>query len=384
MTAPLQPGSYYMKEALRLARRGLGWVEPNPMVGAVWVQNGGIVARGYHRRFGGPHAEVNALTQCRESGVDPRGCDLYVTLEPCDHEGKTGPCTEALIEAGVERVFVAMQDPNPAVAGRGIKRLREAGVHVDIGLCQPQAQLLNEPFTKRMTTGLPWVIAKLAQTVDGYIATRGGDSQWISNPRSRRMVHQIRARVDAIMVGIGTALADNPRLTARGVPIRRVARRVILDPDLRIPADARVFESSAGGSGAVPVTLGVKQKWCANRLPKLVELEARGVEFVGLPPSRTDPSRLELKPLLRHLADRHGATNVLVEGGSKLVGALIGEQLIDQALIFVAPKLLGDVGAVPTVQGLAHEAISDAQTLSLCRVKRLDHDVLLDYRFVYE
>lgn len=358
------------------------------MVGAVLVQNGRIVAEGYHRRYGGAHAEIDLLRHCSQTGVDPRQGVLYVSLEPCCHYGKTPPCTDALIQANVQRLVVAMVDPNPIVGGQGIAKLRQAGVAVEVGLCEQQARLLNEPYIKRITTGLPWVIAKWAQTLDGRIATHTGHSRWISNDRSRKLVHRLRARVDAVLVGIGTVLADNPLLTARGVPIRRTARRVIFDPDLRIPPDAQVLQSPTAPAAPAPapptppLTIAVRHDVLSGRPARLVDYEARGVEFVGLPFLAPDSPRLALEPLLRHLAQAHKATNVLVEGGSKLIGSLIQQNLVDQVYAFVCPKLLGDAQATPALQGLSPEIISDAPDLALRSAHRIGHDVVLDYRII--
>ena len=371
---------HYMRQALSLARRGQGRVEPNPMVGAVLVRDERIVAKGYHKRFGGPHAEIEVLRQCQRQGVTPAGGDWYVTLEPCCHQGKTGPCADALIEAGIQRVFVAMLDPNSMVAGKGIEQLRQAGIDVQVGVCQAQAQQLNEPYIKHMATGLPWVIAKWAQTLDGRIATAAGDSKWISNARSRRVVHQLRARVDAVVVGIGTVLADDPRLTARDVPVRRHARRVVIDPRLELPDCARLLERSRSGDLAPPLTVAISDEVYKADSSRLVALQGRGVELIGLPMVGDGVSRLDLRPLFKHLADTHAATNVLVEGGSKLFGAVLEQRLVDQVIAFVAPSLMGDAAAVPAVQGLTCQAIDQAQRLSLQTVKRLDDDVMLDYR----
>lgn len=372
----------FMRRALRLAERGRGRVEPNPLVGAVLVKSGRVIGEGYHRRFGGPHAEIEAINRSRAAGHHPAGSTLYVTLEPCCHVGKTPPCTEALIEARVAQVVAAMVDPNPQVAGRGIRRLRRAGVAVQVGLLGEHARALNEPFIKRVQSGMPWVIAKWAQSLDGRIATRHGDSRWISNEASRRWVHELRARVDAIMVGIGTVLADDPRLTARHVPVKRWARPVVVDPRGRIPHSARLFAGRPGaGQQATPVTLAVHQEVLAARPRKLAELEAMGVELIGLSPVGTGKgAALALGPLLRHLSEQHAATNVLVEGGSKLVGSLLDQGLVDQVLVFVAPILLGDSQAVPAVQGLISNKITSAHKLILSSQRRFGDDLLLDYR----
>ncbi len=336
----------WMRRALELAARGLGLVEPNPMVGAVVVRDGEVVGEGYHERFGGPHAEVNALADCRSRGVDPRGATVMVTLEPCCHTGKTGPCTEVLIAAGVGRVVVAMVDPDPRVSGGGIARLRGARIDVEVGVCEAEARRLNEAFIKRVTTGLPWVIVKWAQTLDGRTATATGHSKWISTAASREEVHRLRGRADAVMVGVGTVLADDPSLTARppdASDVKRVARRVVVDRSGRLRRDfpgARMLHD-----GGPPVTV-------------LGEDLGEG---------------------LRKLA-AEGVANVLVEGGATLTGALFAAGLVDQVLVYVAPKVVGDAAAVPAVRGLECATMGEALSLTLVDVRRVGGDVALDYR----
>lgn len=338
-----------MRRALTLARRGEGRVEPNPMVGALLVRDGCVIAEGYHHACGKDHAEVDCLNKVD----DAAGATMFVTLEPCCHHGKTPPCAQALIAAKVARVVVAMTDPNPQVAGRGIAALRAAGIDVELGVCKTEARQLNEPFIKRMTTGMPWVIAKWAQTIDGRVATATGDSQWISNKQSRRFVHQVRARVDAIVAGIGTVIADNPRLTARDVPLRRQAKRVVIDPNLRIARDATLLTDDGP-----PVVIAVNRE----HLHETVD----GATLTALP----------LPDVLRSL----DATNVLVEGGPRLISAMFEAGLIDQVFAFIAPKLLGDDAARAAVSGASAAHIADARQLTLRRTKRFGDDVLLDYR----
>lgn len=361
-----------MRQALRLARRGEGHVEPNPMVGCVVVCDGRVIGKGFHSRFGAAHAEVEALADCRVQGHDPAGAEVFVTLEPCCHDGKTPPCTAALVAASVGTVHVAMEDPFDRVSGRGVQSLRDAGLSVRVGLCETEARHLNAPYVKRTAGGLPWLIAKWAQSVDGRIAASSGDSRWISNERSRRDVHRLRARVDAIIVGIGTILADDSRLTARGVRVRRVARRVVVDPQLRLPPTAKLLAESGP-----PVWVATRQNADRSRATRLA---ARGAQIIELPADDRDPSRLQLRPLLKQLADRHGATNVLAEGGGKLFGRLFAERLVDQALVYVAPRIVGDDAAVAAVSGLMPGGIDDAEALVLHGVKRIDGDLLLDYR----
>ena len=368
-----------MRRALALARRGQGRVEPNPMVGCVLVRSGRVIGEGWHRRFGGAHAEVAAIDDCRKRGGDARGCTAFVTLEPCAHQGKTPPCTDALIAAGVARVCVAMPDPSAQVDGRGAAKLRDAGIGVTVGVCDDEARLLNEPYVKRVTTGLPWVIAKWAQTLDGSIAAADGGSKWISGKESRRLVHRLRARMDAVIVGVGTAMADDPMLTARRVPLRRRARRVVVDPQLRLTERARLIATMDESN---PVTLGVDQRLLAGPSRRMQQLAARGVEFVGLPAAAQSDRQLDLLPLLQHLAQARSATNVLVEGGGGLLGTLFEQQLVDQVVTFVAPKLLADENALSAVRGRTPCPLDGAHRLELRSVKRIAGDVMLDYRVI--
>ena len=332
-----------MHRALGLAARGRGHVEPNPMVGAVLLRDGEVIGEGFHERYGAGHAEVDALADARRRGHDPAGATVVVTLEPCAHQGKTPPCVDALLEAGVARVVVAMVDPYEQVAGRGIARLRAAGVEVEVGLGEASARRLNEAFIKRVTTGLPWVILKWAQTLDGRTATASGHSQWISNAASRAVVHELRAVVDVVAVGVGTAIADDPALTARlpvGASPARVARRVVFDRRGRLPAEAQLL-TDAGP----PLTV-----------------------MAG-----------PLRESLRQLAEQ-SATNVLIEGGATLAGALLAEGLVDRLLVFVAPRVAGDAAAIPAVRGLDCQRMDQALGLELVEVRQLGGDVLLDYR----
>lgn len=385
--------STYMKRALVLAKRGQGWVEPNPMVGCVIVKKDVVIGEGYHRIFGGPHAEVEALSVVKGKGA--RGAVVYVTLEPCSHHGKTGPCAEALIEAGVGRVVVGCVDPNPEVAGRGIKKLKRAGVKVEVcgGEAGVAAAGLIEPFAKVQTEGLPWVVGKWASTLDGAIATRTGDSQWISNEQSRRWVHQLRGRVDAVVTGIGTVLADDPLMTARGVRLKRIARRVVVDPRLRIPLDGKLV----GSVEVAPLTIATAKGGGAKR--KATQLRKRGVEIIELPVIKNKRGSggsgggggggggkkvLNLKPLMRHLVKAHGATNVLLEGGPGVMGSMMAQDLVDELAVFIGPKLLGDANHIapvvwPGADGVVKQ-MAKTRELSLESVQKMGGDLLLKYR----
>ncbi|MFQ5501898.1 MAG: bifunctional diaminohydroxyphosphoribosylaminopyrimidine deaminase/5-amino-6-(5-phosphoribosylamino)uracil reductase RibD [Phycisphaerae bacterium] len=328
-----QPDREFMQQAFDLASKGRGYVEPNPMVGCLIVRRGRIVGRGFHRRFGGPHAEVNAL---RQAGVNAGGATAYVSLEPCSHVGKTPPCADALIHAGVRRVVVAMRDPNPLVAGRGIRKLRAAGIRVETGLLRAEAAALNAPFITFHREHRPYVILKWAQSIDGKIATRGGDSKWISSRASRAKGHALRARVDAILIGIGTVIADDPDLTARLARPRRIATRVVLDPNLRISRRAHLVQT-ARKTPTLIVTASLKKGTRTGGDQKRRSLECAGCEVITIPLRRRG---FDLGRLLEVLHTR-GMTNVMVEGGGHTIGAFIRENLSDEAHIFVAPRLIG-------------------------------------------
>ncbi len=333
-----------MSLALRLARRAEGRVEPNPMVGCVLTRNGKIIGRGHHRRYGGPHAEIYALRDCAGNAS---GATAYVTLEPCCHFGKTGPCTEALIAARVSRVVAAIRDPNPLIAGKGLQRLRDAGIETALGEQAAAATDLAAPFLKRMKFGLPWVIAKWGQSLDGKLATRTRETRWITNEEQRHHAHTVRGRLDAIVIGTGTALADDPTLTARDVPIRRLATRVVFDSKLRLPLRSNLVHSI----DTAPLLL-----FCDHDAPTTNErrLISRGATIIRLPekkkssgkraaarhPSTASP----LHPALEHLA-LLGMSNVLVEGGPTLLSAFISQNLVDEIHTYVAPTLIGDAAA---------------------------------------
>lgn len=359
----------YLNMAARLAARGHGGAEPNPLVGCVIVDDRGETAGwGYHRRCGGPHAEIVALGR---AGTRAAGATAYVTLEPCNHHGRTGPCTEALIEAGVARVVFARADPDPA-AGGGAERLRGAGVDVQVVEgCRPAVDV-SGPFARRVRLGLPWVTVKWAQTVDGRIATRSGRSRWISGAASRRLVHRERGRVDVVLTGIGTVLADDPRLTARNVRRRRTARRVVIDPGLRIPHSCRLV----AGAREAPVLVVCADTEIAARPREARALEDAGVEVL---PVAADAGEIPLETVLRELVTRYDATHVLVEAGAGLCGRLLRDGLANELWVFVAPLVLGDEHALPPAAGLVAEDVADARRLELRRVRRRGDDVLLVY-----
>jgi len=361
--------------AARSALRAAGNVEPNPMVGCVLERDGVIIGIGHHKKFGGPHAEVNALADCALRGHNPAGATAYVTLEPCSHFGKQPPCCDALIRAKVARVICARPDPNPVSTG-GAAKLIAAGIPCDFTSASTLATRLSDPFCKRITSNLPWVIAKWAQTIDGRIATRAGASQWISSEASRREVHRLRARVDCILTAIGTVLADNPRLTARGVHIRRAARRVIIDPRLELPPACALLETLPAATLTIATT---RRALDAN--PDLARhLTSRGVELLPADATGAGPDEVDLRAVLAHLSRAHDATNVLVEPGPRLLGRLLEQDLADELRIYIGPLALGDDLAAPAAAGRSAPALADARRFQLLRARPLGPDVRLVYR----
>lgn len=349
-----------MARALELAARGQGLVEPNPMVGCVVVRDGEIVGEGWHQRFGGPHAEVEALSAAGEAA---RGAILYVTLEPCCHFGKTPPCTRGIIAAGIKRVVVAMPDPFPQVAGGGLRELSEAGVEVEVGVLTIDAQRLNAPYLKLVTRQRPWVIAKWAMSLDGKLATRSGDSRWISGEASRQIVHKLRGRVDAIMVGRGTALADDPLLTARPAGPRR-ALRVVVDSTASLASTSQLVRTARD----VPVLVAAGPASTQENRTRLTEA---GCEVLVLP-GVSHAERLD--KLLSELGRRR-LTNVLVEGGSRLLGSLFDSGQIDEVHAFLAPILIGGDSAPSPLVGLGVESISAAWKLDSPIIEHMEDNV---------
>lgn len=353
----------YMEQALALARRAEGRTRPNPPVGALVVADGQVVGEGFHPAAGEPHAEIFAL---RQAEARTRDADLYVTLEPCSHHGRTGPCVDAVIAAGIARVWVGCEDPNPRVSGRGIARLRDAGIEVVVGVCEGDCRRLIAPFAKHVRTGLPHVTLKTAITLDGKTATAAGDSRWISGGASRLHVHRLRARVDAILVGSGTVLHDDPQLTTRLPEGGRNPLRVIVDGQLRCSANSRIFDT-AEASTLLAVTSAVPEE-------KLERLRSRGVDVqvVDGPDGYVD-----LVALLRLLGGR-GVQSLLLEGGSGLNGVFLRRGLIDRMLVFVAPKLVGGADGYGIFAGTGVTRLADALSLEDVRFSRFENDLLIE------
>jgi len=355
----------FMARALELARLGEGFVEPNPMVGCVLVHDGHVVGEGYHQRFGGDHAEAAALAT---AGALARGATAYVTLEPCCHFGKTPPCADALVRAGVRRVVVAQTDPFPAVAGGGLERLRAAGIEVEIGPHEDEARGLNAPYLKLVTTGRPWILAKWAMSLDGKIATSTGESRWISGEESRAVVHRIRGRVDGIVVGLRTAQRDDPQLTARP-PGARVATRVVLDSQAALSLDSQLVRTAR----QTPVLIAASQDAPVDRCSAL---ETAGCEVFRC--RAVDHAERWLE-LLDELGRRRW-TNVLVEGGGEVLGTLLATRSIDEVHAFVAPLIIGGKDAPGVVSGPGIGPLADALRLERLTVRSCGVDVYVSGR----
>ena len=355
----------HMRSALELAAGGTGWVSPNPLVGCVIVKDGEVVGRGYHQRFGGPHAEVHAL---REAGGRVRGAVLYVTLEPCCHTGKTPPCVDAILQAQAGRVVVAMRDPNPRVNGGGLAQLENTGVDVTVGVCEGEARRLNEAFVKYITTRRPFITSKSAITLDGKIATRSGASRWITGEMARAAGHQLRHANDAILVGVGTVLQDDPQLTTR-LPGQRGANplRVVADSTLRLAATAQVTEVAKDRRTLIATTEQAAEA-------KARALRDRGVEVICLP--ACGDGRVNLDALCKVLGAR-GIASVLVEGGAALTASLLRRRLIDKMVFFVAPKIIGGDG-ISVFGPCGVDTMEQAMSLRDLTSRRVGADVMLE------
>jgi len=352
----------WMRRALRLAQKGRGRTSPNPMVGAVLVKEGRVVGEGYHSKAGEAHAEIVAL---QEAGDRARGATLYLNLEPCAHFGKTPPCAPQVIEAGVKRVVLGMEDPNPLVKGKGIERMRKAGLEIEIGILEEECRRLNEAFCKYIVRKEPFVMLKVAATLDGKIATRHGDSKWISGEASRRFVHRLRDQVDGVLVGIGTVLKDDPQLTVR-IKGGRDPYRIVLDSQLRIPEEAKVIGVSP--SKAIIATSALAPK------DKIEKLEKRGVRILILD---SHEGKINLKSCLSKLGEIE-MTSLLVEGGSQVNGSFLDEGLIDKLLFFLSPKLLGDHQALGIFAGRGVTRLEEAVAIKKIKTRRIGEDILLE------
>jgi diaminohydroxyphosphoribosylaminopyrimidine deaminase/5-amino-6-(5-phosphoribosylamino)uracil reductase len=357
---------YYMKLALGLARKGRGYVSPNPMVGAVIVKNGRIISRGYHQRFGDNHAEINAIKNTTE---DIAGSTLYVNLEPCCHEGKTPPCIDSIIEHKIARVVIGTIDSNPLVSCRGIDCLQNHGIEIKTGVLEPECRKLNEKFFHYMETGLPFVTIKYAQTLDGRIATATGESQWISSEASLKFTHQLRAAHDAILVGAGTVIKDNPELTVRLVRGRNPLR-VIVDSELKISQQAKVFQNISSAKTLIATTKTADD-------PKFQDVAGSGVELVTI--DADEKGNVDLKKLFKTLAGRK-ISSILIEGGAQIITSVLKNNLANRLVTIIAPKIIGS--GIEAVGDLNIRSLGAAKILSIQKISRCGDDIIIDSRLI--
>ncbi len=356
--------AFWMRRALRLARKVVGWTSPNPPVGAVIVKGNSLIAEGCHEGAGKPHAEAVALAK---AGKEAEGATLYVTLEPCDHYGRTPPCTQAIIAAKIRRVVVGTVDPNPIVNGSGIARLKEAGIEVTVGVLEKEAKELIAPFAKFITQRIPFVTLKLAMSADGKIATKTRESKWLTGELARKFAHRLRHEHDAVMVGVGTVLADDPQLNVRFVRGKvKQPIRVVVDSQAMTPPTAKVIRSANS-----PCIIAVTEKAPTERIE---QLSNAGAEVWRLPLDSN--GQVDLFELLKRLAERD-VVSLLVEGGSELSGSFLKQHLVDRVIFFIAPLLIGGRNAVPAIGGEGFEKLRDAVRLSEVKFRKLGDDFVL-------
>ena len=353
-----------MLAALKLAKRGIGQVEPNPAVGAVIVKNDKIIGASWHRKFGGPHAEINAIKDCEKRNSNSKAATMYVTLEPCCHQGKTPPCADAIIKAGIKKVIIAAKDPSKHAAGKGIKKLRKAEIEVQTGVCKNEAKLLNAPFMKFAATQKCWVILKWAQSIDGKLASGKKNERWISNELSRKDTQKLRLRCQGILVGIKTVLADDPLLTARLDKNKKITR-IVLDSNLRIPANCKLLKTAK----EEPVLIVTSKKAVKTKTQKVKTILQKGAEILT-PPNRQ--GKCDLKKLLAELAKRKIA-QLLVEGGAEVIGSFLKQNLADEIAVYIAPKLLGKKGSADINQAMRN--LTQNIDLNNIEIKKFGSDI---------
>ena len=354
-----------MRRAIELARKGGGYVHPNPMVGCVVVKDGEIIAEGYHEKYGEFHAERNALLHCQS---ETKGALLYVTLEPCCHYGKTPPCTEIIIEKGIKKVFIGILDPNPLVAGKGVKILQDAGIEVEVGFCEEEIRELNKVFLKYITTKRPYVIMKTAMTLDGKIAAFTGDSKWVTNEQSRKLVHELRSEMAAVIVGIGTVLADDPMLNVRleGNPHQPI--RIVVDSNLRIPNDSQLVKTAKEYKTIVATT---QHNDCCGRDTKFCV--STGIELIQC---QSNNGHVDINDLMEKLGAM-GIDSLLLGGGGTLNAAFLEAGCVDEVWAFIAPKIIGGDGAKTPVAGKGIEKMNDAIQLQNIDIQNINGDILI-------
>ena len=358
---------FFMYRALRLAKRGKGRVSPNPMVGAVIVKTGEIIGEGYHQQYGGPHAEINAISNSPES---LKGSSFYITLEPCTHYGKTPPCIESILKIKPAEVIIGTPDPNPLVSGRGIQILKENGIHTKVGILENECRILNEKFFKFIQHAIPFVTLKFAQSLDGRIAAVSGDSKWISSEPSRKLAHRERSLHDAVLVGAGTVIADDPDLTVRLVRGKNPIR-IILDSKLKIPLSARILKNQNTAKTIIISTAASRNQ------SKLSDLQKMGIEILEI--DSTQGGQIDLAKLLPELAKK-GLSSILVEGGSEIITSFLKTKIADRLLVFTAPKLIGK--GIEAIGDLGINRIEEAIRLEFRKVFQKEGDLVIDARIL--
>jgi len=352
----------WMRFALSLAKKGEGRVSPNPMVGAVVVKDGRLIAQGYHRYFGGAHAEVEAIRIAKE---EARGSTLYVTLEPCSHYGKTPPCTQAIIRAGIRRVIIATLDPNPINSGQGVQELQSAGIETELGVCEEEAKKVNEAFFKFMKKRIPFVIVKVASSLDGKIATCKGESKWITGKEAREFAHRLRDKVDAILVGVNTIIKDDPTLLA---PSKNNFARIILDSTLRIPLNSRVLENQDKADTFIFTTSGADKQ-------KLSKLGEKGIKVVIV--REEDEGRVNIEEVLKKLGELE-IMILLVEGGGEVIGSFFDKRLVDKLFLFLAPRVIGGRNSLTWAEGKGVDLLAQTPRIEISSLRRIGKDLLLE------
>ncbi|MBF0479256.1 MAG: bifunctional diaminohydroxyphosphoribosylaminopyrimidine deaminase/5-amino-6-(5-phosphoribosylamino)uracil reductase RibD [Candidatus Omnitrophica bacterium] len=351
----------FMQRALELALQGKGYTSPNPMVGAVIVKNNKVIAEGFHARCGEDHAETAALKKCK--GNVAKGATLYVNLEPCFHEGRTPPCVDAVIAAGIKEVVIAMKDPNPLTNGKSIRKLNNAGITTRVGILGDQAGRLNEAFVKFIKEGMPFVVAKVAQTIDGKIATTARDSMWITSEKTREMSRTVRAEFDAILVGVNTMMVDDPRLEPQDA--KKVLKKIIVDTRLRVPLISKIFKKPEQCIVATTNKAALSQ---------ISLLKHKGIEVIVCPVRN---NKVDLKWLFKELA-KENITSILIEGGSEVIGSALKEGLVDKMHIYIAPKIVGDQKALSSVTGMNISKIEEALQLKDLQVLYFHPDIRIE------
>jgi len=353
----------FMKRVIQIASRHKGQASPDPTVAAIIVKNGKIISEGFHNKHKSPHAESYAIAKAKDKA---KGATLYVNLEPCCHWGNTPPCTENIIKSGIKRVVAAMKDPNPLVNGKGFKELLKAGIEVKVGVREKEAKDLNENFIKHISQKLPFVILKIAMSLDGKIATRTKQSKWISHEESQKYVHKLRSENDAVLIGKNTAIIDNPLLTARKVKTQKQPVKVIVDSKLSMPIDRKFINDKSSQTIIATTNLAKKEK--------IYQFEKKGCKIIIVPRKK---NKVNLKKLLFILA-KMNITSVLVEGGSQIAGSLIDENLVDKIVFIISPKIIGGKNAIPSIAGNGAKSLKEATKIKNWRVKKSGEDIIIE------